>query len=133
MPEEEIGDPVPFGVRDDGSVLDDVDPEAMLDSPVWPLDKGVMSEKASGRKSHFGVDEKETDPNDLHQTGWAIFFAPGVSPAIKDALKPLIEHRKNAVNDERLFKVFNGDYKKGEKARAWLDRRHVSMPVLWFR
>jgi hypothetical protein len=127
VPEEEIVDPVPFGVRDDGYVLDDLAPEAIADSPVWPLDKSIMSEKANGRKQHFGVDEKETDPNDLHQTGWAVIFAPGVSSAIKAALQPLLDHRKSIVNDDRLFQIFDGDYKKGEKAKAWLDRHHVSM------
>jgi hypothetical protein len=90
-----IGGPVPFGVCDDGSVLAGVDAESIVASPVWPLDRNVMMEKASGAASHFGVDENETDPNDLHEAGWAVLFAPGIADSVKAALQPLIAHRRS--------------------------------------
>ena len=39
---------------------------------------------------------------------WAILFASDVDPAIKEALKPLIEWRRSQVNDDKLFRVFEG-------------------------
>lgn len=121
------GGPVPFGVCDDGSVLAGVDTESIVASPAWPLDRNVMIEKASGAASHFGVDENETDPNDLHEAGWAVLFAPGVTESIKAALQPLIDHRRSQVDDERLLKIFDGDFVPGESASAWLTRHKASM------
>jgi len=130
MPDNPNSGPVPFGVRDDGSVLDGVSDEAPGLSPAWPLDKPVMQAKAAEREQHFGVDENEYDPNDLHDVGWAVLFAPGLDEKIKEALQPLLERRKVQVDDERLFKILDGDYHPPEKAEDWLTRHGARMATV---
>jgi hypothetical protein len=69
------------------------------------------------------------DANDLTQAGWGIIFAPGVDQAIKDALSPLIEHRKAEATP---FKIFDGPdgYLAGDTATEWLKRHNVRMDVV---
>jgi hypothetical protein len=123
--------PVPFGVRDDGSVLDGVDAAAIVSSPAYPMDKDTLARKAGIGEAHLGVDDSEIDANDLGEAGWAVLFGPGVDQKIKDALAPLLAQRKAQVGDDgdsgRLFKVFDGDYQPGESATAWITRHGASM------
>src|SRR4029453_19126290 len=67
----------------------------------------------------------DTDPNDLTQAGGAVMFPPGTPPEVKEALKPLLEHRKAQVANDKLFKVFDGaeTYRAPETGSAWLGRR----------
>jgi Peptidase family C25 len=66
------------------------------------------------------------DPNDLSQAGWAIVFPPGVDPAVRDALKPLVEHRReqaSAVSERRFREFADADgYRPGESSREFLIR-----------
>ena len=69
------------------------------------------------------------DPNDLAQAGWGILFAPGVSQEIKDALSPLIEHRRQQASP---FRIFDGDDSilPGDTSLTWLSRRGVGLTVV---
>ena len=76
----------------------------------------------------FGV-IGDVDGNDLTQSGWGIIFAPEVDQRIKDALAPLVEHRKATASP---FVVYDGptSVKPGESAPAWLGRQGVRMDVV---
>ena len=63
----------------------------------------------------FGVSEK------IEKAGWAIVFGAGTPASVRDALKPLIEHRRKQAG--RLLKEF--DY-NGEQLRDWLGKQGVS-------
>ena len=56
------------------------------------------------------------------QVGWAIVFHEDTPQEIREALTPLVDHRRAQAGD--LFKVL--DYKKGEQVRDWYRRHGIS-------
>jgi hypothetical protein len=66
------------------------------------------------------------NPKDLAQTGWGVVFAPDVSPEVREALQPLLDHRRAqaARKRERRFQVY--DLAPGESASAFLRRLESS-------
>ena len=66
----------------------------------------------------FGV-----DPNKLEEAGWAVVFPRGVDPLIVDALRPLLNRRKDQAGS--LYKEFAGDkaYMKGDSKDDFLRRQ----------
>src|SRR5204862_1641886 len=62
-------------------------------------------------RAYLGVIEG-IDPNNLAEAGWGIVFAPGIDPAVRDALKPVVEHRReeaSAAKDRRGREVVDAD------------------------
>lgn len=64
------------------------------------------------------------DPAKVGEVGWAIVFQQNESQAVRKALQPLIEHRKQQVGDER--KVKNLTYRDGQNRADWLAGYGVS-------
>lgn len=63
-------------------------------------------------------------PENVTETGWAIVFGSDEADAVKNALAPLIEHRRRQAGDARV-KVL--DYLPGEQWPEWL-HRHGTAP-----
>lgn len=63
------------------------------------------------------------DPADVTQAGWAVMFHHDEDQAVKDALAPLIEHRRQQIGDDDKVKVL--DYRDGESRAGWLARHGV--------
>lgn len=61
----------------------------------------------------------------LDQVGWGVIFAPGVSQEIKEALKPLLDHRKQQAHPYVLYEG-GESVRSGESAQDWLIRHGVS-------
>jgi hypothetical protein len=61
----------------------------------------------------------DINPADVVAAGWAVVFDADTPPAVRDALAPLIEHRRRRVPPDR-FKVL--DYRAREGVRDWLNR-----------
>lgn len=78
---------------------------------------------------HLGTDYSVDDPNDLTQTGWGIIFASDADPAVQTQLQPLIDLRKQQVQDPTLFKVFSGNdgVLPGQTAASWAQQHGVSL------
>lgn len=72
-----------------------------------------------------GVD----DAMDLAQAGWAVLFASDADPAIKAKLQPLLDLRKSQVNNDQLFRVFEGEtgVRPKQTAAGWASSRGVSL------
>jgi hypothetical protein len=94
---------------------------------IRPDSAAVLARADAGQK--LAVDSSVDDPMDLTQTGWAVLFASDVDPAIKDALKPLIEWRRSQVNDDKLFRVFEGSdgVRPNQTAGSWALAKGVSL------
>ena len=75
----------------------------------------------------------EVDGEDLKQAGWGVLFAPGTDPAIRRALQPLLDHRRER-DEASPFAMYDGDdaYRSGETASQWLGRppREVKLDVV---
>lgn len=68
----------------------------------------------------------KVDVNDLSQTGWAVIFAEGTEPAVREALEPLLEHRKTEARVllETGYRDLTGEitYQAGDSREDFLDR-----------
>jgi hypothetical protein len=127
--------PIPFGIfADTGLPLDPIDAgivRTLCQDTHEPVDQDILQAKADASEAHFGT-VGDVDPNVLSEAGWGVLFGPSVDQRIKDALRPLLDHRKAQVGDENLFKVFEGDsgFLPGDTAREWLKRRNVRNDVV---
>jgi hypothetical protein len=75
--------------------------------------------KAFTRALPWGV-----EPHDVARAGWGVVFHEHESAATREAVKPLIEHRRRQVGaDSRVKELV---YQDGESASAWLARHEVS-------
>jgi hypothetical protein len=72
------------------------------------------------------VPREGVDPKSLSESGWGVLFAHGADPAIREALQPLLDHRKAqaARIDPRRYREFVGPdaYRPGERKQAFLTR-----------
>jgi hypothetical protein len=74
-----------------------------------------MRAERDANGEHFGV-AAHIDATNLAHTGWGVIF-PSVTPgaeakrqeAIREALKPLLDHRKRQVNSELYYQEFDGE------------------------
>ncbi len=62
----------------------------------------------------------DVDPTDVRQAGWAVVFHTEEDEAVKQALAPLIEHRKHQINNDTKCKVLA--YREGESRAQFLAR-----------
>src|SRR5690349_9638914 len=89
--------PLPFGISAETGrplgALGDETINAMLGAPAQSTVEVALSGRAEPTAASFAV-EGSIDANDLGQAGWGILYGPSVGQKIKDALKPLIEHRR---------------------------------------
>jgi len=121
--------PIPMGVvAESGATHPELDESSL--KHIRPTPPTVL---ARAGQPVLAVDSGVDDPMDLTQTGWGVLFPSDADPAIKAALKPLLDLRKTQVNDERLFRIFDGPHgvRKGESAgtRAMSKGVRLSAPV----
>jgi hypothetical protein len=59
----------------------------------------------------------DVDPTDVSRAGWAVVFAPDTPADIRDALQPLLDHRRSQVPSDRCKEL---EYKSGRGMKDWL-------------
>ena len=116
-----------------GKPLNDLSDDAIqaeVGQPKPPAEeetaKAARAEGAAERA--FAVGEG-LDGNSLEDVGWGVILAPNVDTKIKDALQPLIDHRKE--QGANPFVIYDQDgYRPGETAFDWLKRRGTRLDVV---
>lgn len=73
-------------------------------------------------EAHLGLPQ-DVDPVRVEQAGWGLVLSPDETPEVREALAPLVEHRRRQIGDERRIKVL--DYRPGESRAQWLARHGV--------
>ena len=75
-------------------------------------------------EAHFGVKEG-VDPKTLGEAGWGVVFTHDADPAVRAALQPLLDLRKEQAGDR--FELYEGadGFRPGESKGAFLARHGV--------
>jgi hypothetical protein len=103
--------------------LDSIDPKHLDELKRW-------WQRVS--QAHYAPTEG-ADPRDLAQVGWGVIFAHDADPAIRDALRPLLDHRRAQAGRDRehYYRAFAGaqqtprqpsGYRPGESKQEFLAR-----------
>jgi hypothetical protein len=131
--DQDIAMPIPFGVcADTGRPLNPL-AEATVAAEFGRVPEAtaesIALESRGDSAGHAFAVQGGIDAGRLDQAGWGVIFSPSVGQDIKDALKPLLDHRKSQADPFVIFDGPNG-YLNGDTARDWLKRRKVRMDTV---
>lgn len=134
--------PMPLGVYDTGNYPALLDDDGMWDWSVQRSEGPGFDSKLAracsrptpptsfSSEGHLGAAYLEGAKLDnLKRAGWAVLFGPNTSDEIKKQIAPLIQYRREQIQNDDLCKVFdgsNGGYKAGQSAAQWLGEFKVS-------
>jgi hypothetical protein len=120
--------PLPMGVQaESGAVL-----PGLTAADLRHIDQDPNTILVRGSEETAFAAISDVDPDDLTQAGWGLLLPADIDPAVREALEPLIEHRRAQVGNPNLFRIFEGDsgYQPGQTVRAWLDRFRVTFALV---
>ena len=109
----------------DGATGEYLLPSLAPEELVELLDPGTAEPVAPGEKKViFGI-----DPRKLEESGWGVVFARDADPAVRQALEPLLAHRRAQAGrcSPQRFREYSGGegYRHGESASSLLRRLGV--------
>src|SRR5882762_2606947 len=92
---------------------------AIRNEPEDLDDKDDIKDKTLRAEPHFGPGYG-VDPEDLALSGWGVIFAEGTTAEVVEALKPLLELRREQAGE--LFREYRGESAPGSKEskQRWL-------------
>jgi hypothetical protein len=96
---------------------------------VNPEDRRQLQRRYAAITGRF-LNVVDADPTDVSQAGWGVVFARGADPAVREALLPLLQHRRGqatAVQERRYREYWGADgYQAGESVVDFLVRHQVT-------
>lgn len=96
-----------------------------------PSDLAQLRRRADSADTTYLGTKAGVDPDKLEEAGWGIIFAYGSDPAVRDALKPLVEHRReqaSAQNEQRFKEYTDADaIRPGETSQQFRLRHKVPL------
>lgn len=93
-----------------------------LGEPLDPVQLRELQWRQERRRYPTLGPIEEVDPTKLDQAGWGVVFADGADPAVREALGPLLDHRRaQAGGRYREFRGPDG-YRPGESKSQFLAR-----------
>jgi hypothetical protein len=107
---EPLYPPIPVAVAADLALGHAVDSRQVAEAKAW---------HRAATEPHLGSLE---DPRDLAANGWGVIFARDADPAVREALQPLIDHRRATAGDRCRAYQGDGGYRPGEKKDEFLKR-----------
>ena len=108
----------PIALEDFARTLKGISPENA--APDHVTERGrKLRQPSFARALPWGV-----EPHDVPRAGWGIVFHRDEPAAVRQALGPLIEHRRRQVGDATRVKEL--EYFPGESASSWLARYGVA-------
>jgi hypothetical protein len=111
-------DRAPIEIGDLARALRGQDPQSVAAGHVSERGRR-LSQPAFTRALPWGI-----EPSDIARAGWGVVFHKDETQAVRDAIKPLIAHRRAQVGvDARVHEL---TYHPGESATAWLGRHDVA-------
>jgi hypothetical protein len=96
--------------------------------------KNLQAREERARQKPFGL-AAGIDPKKLDKTGWGVIFPADAPPALFDALRPLLDHRKPEAGKifEKFYREFSGalGYQPGDDKLKFLKRlgRAIGQPA----
>ncbi|TLN17674.1 hypothetical protein FDZ74_07325, partial [bacterium] len=69
---------------------------------------------------HLGPEPDWSEPA---EAGWAVVFHQAEDPRVREALQPLIDHRRGQIDPARVRVL---EYQEGESKQEWLARYGIS-------
>ena len=108
----------PISIEDLARTLKGISPENA--APDHVTERGrKLKQPSFARALPWGV-----EPHDVARAGWGVVFHHDEPGAVRQALRPLIEHRRRQVGDATRVKEL--EYFPGESASSWLARYGVA-------
>lgn len=115
----------------------DVKSGAYLLPPMEPVEFGKLLKGApqdqefndqllrwlNRRRGNFLGTVASVDPRDISSAGWGVIFAAGASPAITEALRPLLDLRKQQAGPYYQEYLGARAYRPSESKAGWLARQ----------
>ena len=79
------------------------------------------------KSGHYGLKEGH-DPKKLDESGWGVIFAHDAEPALVDALRPLLDWRKEQAGEYyREYTGGMGGFRPNDTKTTWLGRQGGSV------
>ncbi len=103
-------------------------PVVLSQTAAWARDERIdpgilrlLEHAHLSQQPHLGL-PSGVEPRDLKRAGWGLVCHATEAPAVRDALAPLVEHRRRQAGD--MAQVL--EYHEGDDWREWLARHGVS-------